>query len=156
MIKQLVAVGCIAFVFLVSGCASQHEQRAHFPSQSVAVEDGSKGRIYVIRQPWLWNVASRTVPIAVFDGEERVGTIATGHGFLCWERAGGVAEISCQNSKESISVPVEKGKAYYVLQHVKPDGFGPGAGLKPRLELVDEATGKEKLSKASPPAKLGP
>src|SRR5262249_13942170 len=83
----------------VSGCVSQHQQRAHFPTQDKTIEDQEKGRIYVMRKPWLWNLASQMALVKVRDGDVEIGSIAGHRGFLCWEREPGQASISCVGDK---------------------------------------------------------
>src|SRR5215831_16521262 len=78
-----------------AGCVSQHQQLVHFPAQDKPIEDSEKARIYVMRKPWLWNMASHMAIVTVRDGEETIGSIAGHRGYLCWEREPGQARISC-------------------------------------------------------------
>jgi hypothetical protein len=55
-------------------------------------------------------------------------------------------------------VTVEKGKTYYILQHLDPvwqtvNPRAPGSGeMSTTLELVNEQVGREELSKCKPPS----
>ncbi len=148
--------GLLASV-LLSGCVSQHQQLVHFPSQDKPIEDPEKGRIYVMRQPWLWNIASHMALVTVRDGDLVIGSIAGHRGFLCWEREPGQARVSCIGDNGGVIVAVEKGKVYYMLQHVEPvwqtiNPALPGSGeMATRLELVNEEKGRKELSKCVPP-----
>lgn len=151
------AVGLLILA-LFSACVSQHRQRVHFPDQDKLIENAQKGRIYVIRHPWLWNIASHMALVSIYDGDMEIGSIAGHRGFLSWERDPGQAAIACVPGPGQVTVTVESGKVYYVLQHLVPDWatnnyLTPpgGEGLSSRLELVDEETGRKELSKAKPP-----
>src|SRR5262245_6355193 len=88
--------GLLALVLVcAAGCVSQHQQFVRFPAQDKPIEDPEKGRIYVLRKPWLWNLASRITLVKVCDGDATIGSIAGHRGFLCWEREPGQARISC-------------------------------------------------------------
>ena len=148
------ALGTLALTVL-SGCTSQHQQLVHFPDQKQLVEDPEKARIYVIREPWLWNLASHMQLVTVRDGDTTIGSIAGHRGYLCWEREPGQANISCAGDKGGILVTVEKGRAHYILQHLEPvwgTMVAPGGGqMATRLESVNEERGKRELSKCKPP-----
>jgi hypothetical protein len=140
-----------------AACVSQHQQLVHFPDQHKPIENEKKGRIYVIRHPWLWNIASHMALVSVYDGNLEIGSIAGHRGFLSWERDPGQASIICVPGPGQVILTIENGKVYYILQHLEPDwganfptGLG-GEGLSSRLELVDEETGRKELSKAKPP-----
>ena len=148
------ALGLLVLL-LFSACVSQHRQLVHFPDQDKPIEDAEKGRIYVIRHPWLWNLASHIALVSVGDGDLEIGSIAGHLGFLSWERDPGQATITSFPGR--VIVTVEKGKVYYILLHLEPDWatynlvvLGSGE-LSARLELVDEETGRKELSKAKPP-----
>ena len=151
-------LGILILVFL-SGCVSQHRQIVHFPDQQKSVEDPEKARIYVIRHPWLWNLASHMALVTICDEGLEIGTIAGHRGFLCWERKPGQAMISCLGDN-GITVTFEKGKVYYFLQHLEPVWQPhaitfPGTGeMASMLELVDEAKGRKELSRCAPPTNV--
>ena len=123
------------------------------------LEDPDKGRVYVVRTAFAFNIASHSVPVTVSDGPTEIGYTA-GHSYLCWEREPGEARIhsSAYNSK-TLELNIEKGKVYYVLQHVGPawDTLGqaivmPGGGqLTATMELLDEEKGKKELSHCKSP-----
>ena len=149
---------CLLTLIFLTACASQHQQVARFPNQNVAVEDMEKGRIYVMRHPWLWNIASHMALAGVYDGDEQIGTIAGHRGFLSWEREPGKTTISSGGyPKRGVNLTVEKGKVYYILQHVQPDWgtvnlASPASGeLAVTREVVDEETGRKELSRCKPP-----
>jgi hypothetical protein len=110
------ALGSV-LVLLATGCVSQHQQLVRFPDLQKRIEDPEKARIYVIRHPWLWNIASHTAVVIVRDGDEEIGSIAGHRGFLCWEREPGTTTISARavGQAASLELSVERGKVYYVL-----------------------------------------
>ena len=137
---KLIAV-CLGASFL-AGCAAT-QQFVHFPDQSKAVEDPSKGRIYVMR-PSMFGVA---LQMDVSDGETLIGRTGP-HGFLCWERAPGETVVSCaDDNTNTVQVTVEAGKATYIFEHLKPTWTGYGNELK----IVSEAEADNVMKHCKPP-----
>ena len=152
--RWLVSSGGLLVVVLSSGCAST-TQFVHLPDQAVPLEDTNKGRVYVLRTAFAFNIASHSTPVTVSDGPKQIGFTA-GHSYLCWEREPGDARIhSTAYHSKTLEFNVEKGNVYYVLQHVGPawDTLGlPGSGeLTATMELLDEEKGKKELSHCKPP-----
>jgi hypothetical protein len=137
---------------LIAGCASQHRQTIHFPDQRRPIENPEKSRIYVLREPWLWNLASRMALVSFSDGDQPVGQIAGRRGYLCWERDPGQVALSSlspgSDKPTRIHFPVTKGKTYYVIERLVPRADG---GMTAHLALVDEEKGRQELKKCKPP-----
>ena len=146
-------------VFLLTACGTT-SQFVRVPDQSRVVEDEGKGRIYVIGRPFSINIMSHNVNMRVTDDGERIGSIV-GRGYLCWERAPGIAMIASEPASSPygsvITLPVERGKAHYVFAHIGPKWsvwvfLVPGGGdLAVRLEVVTEDRGKAALARSNPP-----
>ncbi|MBS1116769.1 MAG: hypothetical protein H6Q87_1153 [candidate division NC10 bacterium] len=146
-------------LFLLTACGTT-SQFVRVPNQSRVVDDQGKGRIYVIGQPFAINIPSRNVKMRVTDDGERIGSIV-GRGYLCWERAPGIAMIASEPASSPygsvITLPVERGKAHYVFAHIGPKWsvwvfLVPGGGdLAVRLEVVTEDRGKAALARSNPP-----
>ena len=144
---------------LLTACGTT-SQLVRWPDQSRVVDDQGKGRIYVIGQPFAINIPSRNVKMRVTDDGERIGSIV-GRGYLCWERAPGIAMIASEPASSPygsvITLPVERGKAHYVFAHIGPKWsvwvfLVPGGGdLAVRLEVVTEDRGKAALARSNPP-----
>src|SRR3954470_6009350 len=138
-------------LLLFSGCVSQHRQLVHFPVQAKSTEDPDKGRIYVMRHPWLFNLASHMALLTIWDGTQEIGTIAGHRGFLCWEREPGQVTISAVapgfEGTNRVNILIEKGKVYYIVQGLAPDFQsipidGPGGGnMLASLKVLDEDAG---------------
>ena len=137
---------------VVSGCLSSTKQNVHFPDQSKPTEGQAKARIYVIRRPLLGQPASYGVPIEVFDGDTDIGRIV-GRTFLCWEREPGSARIHTGSVYGNVlAFSADKQRVYYVIQHTWPNGWGAGAAMVSRFELVAEKDGQRELKKCKPPS----
>jgi len=144
---------------LLTACGTT-SQLVRWPDQSRVVDDQGKGRIYVIGRPFSINIPSRNVKMRVTDDGERIGSIV-GRGYLCWERAPGIAMIASEPASSPygsvITLPVERGKAHYVFAHIGPKWsvwvfLVPGGGdLAVRLEVVTEDRGKAALARSNPP-----
>ena len=144
---------------LLTACGTT-SQLVRWPDQSRVVDDQGKGRIYVIGRPFAINIPSRNVKMRVTDDGERIGSIV-GRGYLCWERAPGIAMIASEPASSPygsvITLPVERGKAHYVFAHIGPKWsvwmfLVPGGGdLAVRLEVVTEDRGKAALARSNPP-----
>ena len=149
----------LLFSLLVAGCGTT-SQYVRVPDQSQVVEDQGKGRIYVIGRPFAINIPSHNVSMRVTDDGERIGSIV-GRGYLCWERAPGIAMIVSEPASSPyvsvITLPIESGKVHYVFAHIGPKWSAwmflvPGGGdLAVRLEVVTEAQGKRALAGSKPP-----
>lgn len=116
-------------VVLVSGCAST-KQSVRIPDVSVPVEDATKARIYVIR-PALFGGA---VQMKVTDNDGLIGKTGP-QSYLVWERAPGEAFVTSKAEKPcSVTLEVEAGKAYYILQRVEPGVWY----ARCRMEQIDD------------------
>jgi hypothetical protein len=146
-------------VFLLTACGTTN-QFVRVPDQSGVVDDQGKGRIYVIGRPFSINIMSHNVNMRVTDDGELIGGIV-GRGYLCWERAPGIATIASAAVSSPygsvITLTIERGKVHYVLAHIGPKWSAgmflvPGGGdLAVRLEVVTEDQGKRALAGSKPP-----
>jgi len=146
-------------VFLLTACGTT-SQFVRVPDQSRVVDDQGKGRIYVIGRPFAINIMSHNTNMRVTDGGELIGSIV-GRGYLCWERAPGIATIASEAAASPygsvITLTIERGKVHYVLAHIGPKWSAgmflvPGGGhLAVRLEVVTEDQGKTALAGSKPP-----
>ena len=76
---------------------------AKSPSQPPLIFDlPIAGRIYVIGRPFAINITSHNVRMRVTDGGELIGSIV-GRGYLCWERAPGIATIASAQPRYTAS-----------------------------------------------------
>ena len=141
---------------LLGGCAFQHVQNVPLPNQANNIDDVNKVRVYVIRKPWLFNLASHIALVQVYDGGKKIGSIAGHRGYLSWEREPGDTTISAEpgmiSGSDSIDVTLKKGNVYYTTEQTKPESLFPTSPLITTLELVDDVIGKDELAKAKPPA----
>ena len=146
-------------LFLLTACGTTG-QFVRLPDQSRVVDDQGKGRIYVIGRPFAINIPSHNVSMRVTDDGELIGSIV-GRGYLCWERAPGIATITSEAAASPygsvITLTIERGKVHYVLAHIGPKWSAgmflvPGGGhLAVRLEVVTEDQGKTALAGSKPP-----
>jgi hypothetical protein len=129
-------------LLVVANCASTRQYVA-LPDQSQEVADQSMGRIYVLRPTGFGGAVS----IEIRDGDQVIGKTGPG-GYLCWERSPGNAEIVGKAENESsVTVDVEQGMVYYILQRIQ-------MGIlmaRNRLELLAQTEGQETLEKCKPP-----
>lgn len=140
MNKILSLASCVAVLFLV-GCASAH-QFVPLPDQTKAIEDPSKGRIYVIRP----SSFGGAVGMNVADGGNPIGTTGPGR-YLCWEREPGDVIVSATSENTSrVSVPVRAGSTYYILQYIR---WGVWIA-RTELEVISEEKAKEELQRCKP------
>jgi hypothetical protein len=136
----------ILFIFIIpllfSGCAS-NEQYVHYPDQGKLVEDPGKGRIYVIRP----KLAGIGISSEITDDGASIGSTCP-RGFLCWERAPGMATISGKTDNTSqVTVDVKAGGVSYIVQAID---FG-WISTDNRLGIVSEQEGREALTNCKPP-----
>ena len=140
--KKLLFVLALGVLVLGSGCASTR-QFVPLPDQAKRVEDPDKGRVYVLRPAFV----GCAVSMRVNDGESVIGKTG-GQGYLCWERAPGSTEIrSKAENTSTLSLDVEKGEVYYILQQVR-------MGIlfaRNKIVTIDEEKGKQLLLKCKPP-----
>lgn len=147
--KNNVGLHFIAVLTLVigAGCATTG-QSVLIPDLNKEIEDSEKGRIYVIR-PTAFGFGTS---MRITDNGRFVGFTGP-KGYLCWEREPGEAEIACKAENTSkVSLDVNKGKVYYIRQHMQ-------MGLlraRNKLEVVNEEKGKELLQKCKPPVVYKP
>ena len=132
----------VVAVLFLSGCAGA-KQYLPLPDLTVPVENPDYGRIYVLRPTPFGSAVS----MKVREGIKNIGVTGP-NSFLAWEREPGPASIvSKAENDEVLNFEVEKGKAYYVQQHVR-------MGLmeaRNELELLSEDEGKALLSKCKAP-----
>lgn len=112
------------------------------PDQSKAIEDSSKGRIYVIRSSSLGGA----VGMSVADGGNLVGKTGPGS-YLCWEREPGDVIVSSTSENTSrVALPVRPSSVHYVLQHIRM-----GIWIaRTDLEVVDAEKGMKELKHCKP------
>ena len=148
-------ISILLAIVLMGGCASLHVQDTPFPNQATTIDDMNKARVYVIRNPWLINIASYTIPVEVYDGSKKIGIIDR-RGYLCWEREPGDTTISTKPGPRleagSITLTLQQGTVYYILEQTVPTGPFSWSSLRTTLSLVDNMTGQDELAKAKPPA----
>lgn len=128
---------CLCLALLAVGCAYSR-QYVPLPDQSKTVENPELARIYVLRP----QSTAAAFKMPIWDGESKIGKIG-GHGFLCWERPPGDAEISCW--KIYFPVRLEKGNVYYVLLHQ------PALRAMHEMGLLSLADGQATLRKCDVP-----
>jgi hypothetical protein len=127
---------------LFAGCAS-NEQYVRYPDQNKVVEDPAKGRIYVIRP----KLAGMGITPQISDDGASIGNTCP-RGFLCWERAPGIATISGKTDNISeVTVDVKAGGVSYIIQTIE---FG-WTSTDNRLDVVSEQAGREALTHCKPP-----
>jgi hypothetical protein len=135
LILLVLSVGCV-------GCAST-QQSVRLPDQSKLVEDGSKGRIYVMR-PASFGAA---VKMEVRDNGKLIGETGPSS-FLCWEREPGNTTLSSRaETTYNLDLSVQANHVYYILQRVE---WGVWYG-RCKLEEVGPNEGQRILKKCSPP-----
>jgi Protein of unknown function (DUF2846) len=116
-------------VILLPGCAST-KQSVRIPNLSVPVEDATKARIYVIRPALIGGA----VQMKVTDNDELIGKTGP-QSYLVWERSPGEAFVTSKAEKPcSVTLNVEAGKVYYVLQRVEPGVLY----ARCRMEQIDD------------------
>lgn len=138
---------CVFFLgtLFLSGCATTG-QYVMMPDQNVEIQDPSKARIYVLRPAGYFGSG---ISMVVKDGDREIGNTKGGGRYLCWEREPGIADITSQSENKSrLSVNVEAGRCYYILQSVEVGFFIS----RNRLSLLDEDQGKKYLRKCKPAA----
>jgi len=140
MKRIIVLAGCAA-TLLVVGCAST-TQYVPMPDQTKAVEDPSKGRVYVMRPSSL----GYAVGMNVSDGGNPIGSTGA-KGYLCWEREPGDVVVSSTSENTSrVSLPVRPGSIHYIVQHIRM-----GIWIaRTDLEVVSDEQGKMELKKCKP------
>jgi hypothetical protein len=141
MNRILSLASCCAAAFFLVGCAGT-KQFVPMPDQSKAVENPSKGRIYVMRPQSL----GYAISMSVADGGNPIGSTGS-KGYLCWEREPGDVIVSSTTENTSrVSLPVRPGSIHYVLQNVRMGVWV----ARTDLEVVDETRGKAALKKCKP------
>ena len=140
MNRVLTLASCLAALVLV-GCASAR-QFVPMPDQSKAIEDPTKGRIYVFRPSGFGGA----VGMSVADGGNPIGSTGPGS-YLCWEREPGDVIVSATSENTSrVSLPVRAGSIHYILQSIRMGIWV----ARTELEVVDEAKGKAELKHCKP------
>jgi hypothetical protein len=137
----------VALMLLVAGtgCATlaTTSQSVPIPDLNKEIENPEMGRIYLVR-PTDYGSA---MAMRITDNGQYIGTTG-GYGFLCWEREPGGAEIAGKaENTDKVSLDVNKGKVYYVCQHIQMGWMA----ARNRLEVIDEKKGKEFLKQCKPP-----
>ena len=145
MKPSLSLLGCL-LALLGAGCAST-TQYVRLPDQTKAIEDPSKGRIYVMRPSGFGSA----VGMNVSDSGNPIGNTGP-NGYLCWEREPGDVIVSSTSENTSrVSLAVRPGSTHYVLQNIRM-----GIWIaRTDLEVVDEQKGRAEL-KHCKPAKYKP
>lgn len=127
---------------LAAGCVAT-KQYVPLPDQSRAVDDPSKGRIYVMRPA----MAGTAVSIAVSEDGRPIGVTGS-RGYLCWERAPGDTIVSSTSEGVSeLPLTVNAGQTYYIFQHLRMGWIT----ARSELELLDQTEGQKVLKKCKPP-----
>ena len=140
--KRIVALPCCVAALFLAGCAGT-KQFVPLPDQTKAIDDPTKGRIYVMRPSSLGSA----VGMNVADGGNPIGKTGP-KGFLCWEREPGDVVVSSASENTSrVSLPVRPGSVHYIVQHIRM-GFWIA---RTDLETVDEERGRKELKKCKPP-----
>ncbi len=130
-----VKVLALLMVFTI-GCLATR-QYAPYPDQTK--ENSEMVRIYVIR-PTLRGLMVR---IEIKDGKQTIGFLGAKQ-YLCWERKPGNTVISGESENKSfLSLSLEKGRVYYIQQHIH---FGL-LTVRNKLSLLTESEGKEYMKK---------
>ena len=136
-----------AIFVLCSGCATT-VQFVPFPDQDKTVEDPEKGRVYLMRPASIGGA----IPMLVSEGGRQIGETGP-KGFLCWKRQPGQTQVLSQaENTDAVNFDVEKGRVYYIFQHVRMGWVK----ARNELELLpDEEEGKKVLKKCNPPTVKG-
>lgn len=108
-------------------------------------------RVYVLR-PMSGDKDPPKGNVEVFDGLKAIGRTVKGS-YLCWERPSGKMTITgVTGNRVSLELAAEKGRVYYVVQHVWAGFFNPRNSMR----LVDETEGLTALKQcAAPTVKVG-
>ncbi|CZF81252.1 hypothetical protein GCE9029_02497 [Grimontia celer] len=142
--KKVVSLALFAAIAL-SGCAtvptvSDADTNAAKQFNPPASSDNAGIYVYRIDSP-----VGAALKKDVFIEGECIGETAPGVFFYHEVLGGGQVKVSTESefSPNDLLVDTEKGQLYFVEQYIKMGAFVGGAGV----ELVDEATGKEEVSK---------
>jgi hypothetical protein len=139
--KPALALATCAVALQLVGCAGT-KQFVPMPDQSKAIEDPSKGRIYLMR-PSSYGGA---VGMNVADGGNPIGSTGPG-GYLCWEREpGDVIVSSTAENTSRVSLPVRPGSIHYILQRIRMGIWM----ARTELEVIDEEQAKKELKRCKP------
>lgn len=138
--KLFLAAGCVLMVVL-SGCVTTR-QVAPLPDLTVDIADAAMARVYVLRPA----TVGSAVPFDIYANDTHIGVLGP-DSFLCWESAPGTIELLAKSeNSNTLSLTTEAGNIYYVHAHVRM-----GVVMaRVKLELLDEAKGKEVLAKCKP------
>jgi len=95
---------------LFSGCASTR-QYVPLPDMSKRIGNPQQSRIVVMRPGRAW----ASVPVAVRDGETRIGRIGP-NGYLCWERPPGATTVTTEGrGAGKRHLTLQPGQDYYLI-----------------------------------------
>ena len=129
-------------LLILANCTST-QQYVTLPDQGQEIADPSMGRIYVLRPAALGSAVS----MEIRDGDQVIGKTGP-KGYLCWERSPGTTEVVGKAENESsVTVDVERGTVYYILQQIQ-------MGIlmaRNKLELLTKTEGQEVLAQCKPP-----
>ena len=141
--KSIMRVTMIVVLLLIGiGCATTR-QHVPFPDQSKKIENSDLGRIYVFR-PSTFGFA---IPMQIRDSNKVIGDTGP-KGYLCWERESGKTKIvGIAENTSKLPLEVNKGKVYYIFQHMRLGWFR----ARNKLELVDEVVAREYLQDCKVP-----
>ena len=141
---------------LLSGCALGTGQVLPMPSQDVELTDPSLCRVYVARDQQTRGAVRK---VTVFDGEQKVGTIAMGQ-YLCWERRPVRGLLTMVYDSGALApeyeglfdLQPEAGRVYYVAITIEPKPENPQdtSLRKPQARLLSEEEGRAMITSRSP------
>lgn len=127
-------------IIILSGCANSR-QYVPRPDLSNPVNP-ELGRIYLIR-PTAFGSA---VPMKVREGVRAIGVTGP-NSFLAWDREPGHVSLVSEAEDDSVlDFEAEKGKTYYVQQHIQMGVMM----ARNELELLSEEEGVSLLKKCKP------
>ena len=133
-----------AGIILLVSCATT-TQLVEIPDQTKPIEKPENCRIYVMRP----TTFAYAISMRVTDNDTPIGNTGP-KGYLCWETSAGTNTINgISENISTLPMVTEAGQTYYIQQNVRM-GF---LFARNKLEAVDEATGKQMLSKCKPPVK---
>ncbi len=103
----------MSVALILSSCATTY-QYVTLPDQNKNLEDTASARIYVMRPAFM----ATAISMKVAENDTLIGSTGP-KGFLCWETTPSdkMLESTSENTSK-LELKVEKGKVYFVHQHV--------------------------------------
>ena len=139
---QIRLIFIVILFFISIGCATTR-QYVPFPDQSKKIENPDLGRVYLFRP----SVFGFAIPMQIYDSNKVIGDTGP-KGYLCWEREPGKTKIAgLAENKSELPLEVNRGKVYYIFQHMRLGWFR----ARNKLELVDEIVAREYLQDCKAP-----